>query len=175
MLRHTSRRTLIAAAAALALSGCGFRLRGRFTLPFETLYISYNLNTPLGAQLARQIKAGSDVRLVGSASQAQAILYVVGENRTRNVVAYNTRGEAREYELKLDVTFRVAAPNGDQYLPDTVISAVREISYNDEDYLSRGREEALVIDEMMSDIVMQMVRRHEKASEPKPVEDTTTR
>ena len=46
MFRTTSRRTLIA-AAALAMTGCGFRLRGRFSLPCETLYISYNLNTPL--------------------------------------------------------------------------------------------------------------------------------
>ena len=95
MFRTTSRRTLIA-AAALAMTGCGFRLRGRFTLPFETLYISYNLNTPLGSQLSRQLKAGSDVRLVNSPSEAQAILYILGERRSRNVVAYNAYGDARE-------------------------------------------------------------------------------
>ena len=115
------------------MTGCGFRLRGRFSLPFETLYISYNLNTPLGSQLSRQLKAGSDVRLVNSPSEAQAILYVLGERRSRNVVAYNAYGDAREYELKLEVSFRLSAPDGAQYLPDTVIAAVREISYNEED------------------------------------------
>lgn len=174
MFRTTSRRTLIA-AAALAMTGCGFRLRGRFTLPFETLYISYNLNTPLGSQLSRQLKAGSDVRLVNSPSEAQAILYILGERRSRNVVAYNTYGDAREYELKLEVSFRLAAPDGALYLPDTVIPAVREISYNEEDYLTRDTEEALVINEMLSDIVVQMVRRIEKAQPPKQPEDLTTR
>lgn len=174
MFRTTSRRTLIA-AAALAMTGCGFRLRGRFTLPFETLYISYNLNTPLGSQLSRQLKAGSDVRLVNSPSEAQAILYILGERRSRNVVAYNAYGDAREYELKLEVSFRLAAPDGALYLPDTVIPAVREISYNEEDYLTRDTEEALVINEMLSDIVVQMVRRIEKAQPPKQPEDLTTR
>lgn len=174
MFRTTSRRTLIA-AAALAMTGCGFRLRGRFTLPFETLYISYNLNTPLGSQLSRQLKAGSDVRLVNSPSEAQAILYILGERRSRNVVAYNAYGDAREYELKLEVSFRLAAPDGSLYLPDTVIPAVREISYNEEDYLTRDTEEALVINEMLSDIVVQMVRRIEKAQPPKQPEDLTTR
>ena len=154
---------------------CGFRLRGRFTLPFETLYISYNLNTPLGSQLSRQLKAGSDVRLVNSPSEAQAILYILGERRSRNVVAYNAYGDAREYELKLEVSFRLAAPDGALYLPDTVIPAVREISYNEEDYLTRDTEEALVINEMLSDIVVQMVRRIEKAQPPKQPEDLTTR
>lgn len=174
MFRTTSRRTLIA-AAALAMTGCGFRLRGRFTLPFETLYISYNLNTPLGSQLSRQLKAGSDVRLVNSPSEAQAILYILGERRSRNVVAYNAYGDAREYELKLEVSFRLAAPDGALYLPDTVIPAVREISYNEEDYLTRDTEEALVINEMLSDIVVQMVCRIEKAQPPKQPEDLTTR
>ena len=174
MFRTTSRRTLIA-AAALAMTGCGFRLRGRFSLPFETLYISYNLNTPLGSQLSRQLKAGSDVRLVNSPSEAQAILYILGERRSRNVVAYNAYGDAREYELKLEVSFRLAAPDGALYLPDTVIPAVREISYNEEDYLTRDTEEALVTNEMLSDIVVQMVRRIEKAQPPKQPEDLTTR
>ena len=124
MFRTTSRRTLIA-AAALAMTGCGFRLRGRFSLPFETLYNAY--------------------------------------------------GDAREYELKLEVSFRLAAPDGALYLPDTVIPAVREISYNEEDYLTRDTEEALVINEMLSDIVVQMVRRIEKAQPPKQPEDLTTR
>ena len=100
MFRTTSRRTLIA-AAALAMTGCGFRLRGRFTLPFETLYISYNLNTPLGSQLSRQLKAGSDVRLVNSPSEAQAILYILGERRNIKKKSYKTFGDAREYEMKI--------------------------------------------------------------------------
>lgn len=176
MLETTSRRTLIAAGlAAVTLSGCGFRLRGRFSLPFQTLFINYNLNTPFGAQLSRRIKAGSDVRLVKSASDAEAVLSILNERRSRNVVAYNTSGDAREYELKLEVTFRLATPKGELYLPDTTISAVREISYDEDDYLTRESEEALVINEMSGDIVVQMVRRIEKAQTPKPPEDLTTR
>lgn len=174
MLRTTSRRTLIA-AAALALTGCGFRLRGNFTLPFETLFIDYNLNTPLGSQLSRQLKAGSNVRLVNSLSEAQAVLRILGEKRYRDVVAYNINGEAREYELKVEISFRLSTPKGELYLPDTAVTAVREISYNEADYLTRDSEEAIVINEMVSDLVVQMVRRIEKAQTPKPVEDLGTR
>ena len=154
MFRTTSRRTLIA-AAALAMTGCGFRLRGRFTLPFETLYISYNLNTPLGSQLSRQLKAGSDVRLVNSPSEAQAILYILGERRSRNVVAYNAYGDAREYELKLEVSFRLAAPDGALYLPDVQLSGSLDQSQ---------RAEALSTSRSVAPSSRALVRRRSAAS-----------
>ena len=165
-----SRRRMLAAAALVstaALSGCGFRLRGQFSVPFETIYLDMNRNTPFAARLTRQLRSGSGVTLVESPDDAQAVLRILANTLTREIVSYNANGDAREYEIKLTVRFRLASPKGEEFLPDSAITAMREISYSDTDYLSRDSEEALLINEMQADIVSQMIRRIEKA---KPVQ-----
>lgn len=48
-MQHLSRRSVFALLGSLAgsvvLSGCGFRLRGQFSAPFETLYLQMPENT----------------------------------------------------------------------------------------------------------------------------------
>lgn len=162
-LMSLSRRSLLAAAAVIPLAGCGFRLRGRFELPFEKIYLDMNRNTPFTARIARLLRAGSNVTIVDSAEQAQAILKLTRQSRERNIISYNANGEAREYELKYIVQFQLTTPRGTPYLPETTLVAVREISYDDSDYLSRDNEEALVISEMQSDLATQIIRRIERA------------
>lgn len=169
-----SRRRILAAAAlasTAALTGCGFRLRGRFSVPFETIYLDMNRNTPFAARLARQLRSGSGVTLVEAPDDAEAVLRILANTLTREIVSYNANGDAREYEIKLTVRFRLSSPRGEEFLPDSVITAVREISYSDTDYLSRDSEEALLINEMQADIVSQMIRRIEKAT---PIKEGTS-
>lgn len=176
-----SRRRLVASALAAATlastSGCGFRLRGSFHTPFETMYLDVNRHSPFGARLERQLKSGANVRIVSDVSEAQAILKVIERNLERNIVSYNADGNAREYELKLTVRFSLTSPAGLEFLPVSVITARREVSYSDEDYLSRESEEAIIVNEMHADVVSQMIRRIEKAELPKssaPAESATT-
>lgn len=168
-LMSLTRRSLVAAAAILPLAGCGFRLRGRFELPFEKIYLDMNRNTPFTARIARLLRAGSNVTIVNSLEESQAVLKITRQSRERNIISYNADGEAREYELKYIVQFVLTTPRGTPYLPETTLVAVREISYDDNDYLSRDSEEALVVNEMQSDLATQIIRRIERAE---PVEES---
>lgn len=166
-----SRRQLLSASALTAVlmtSGCGFRLRGSASLPFDTIFVDTDLNGQLGAQLARQLRSGSNVRLVHSAEEAQAVLRIIENSRQRDVIAYNSKGNASEYELGLTVAFNLRTPAGDEMLPDTVLKAQRSLSYNDSELLSHEAEEATIYREMLSDLVSQMMRRLEKAKMPEP-------
>lgn len=158
-----SRRLILSAASALVLSGCGFHLRGSFTLPFKTLYVDMDENSAFRARLVRLLTAGSSVKVVNSATDAEAILKVTSMSQSRDVLSYNTKGDAAEYELTLKVAFKVSAPDGREYVPESVISAVRSVSYSDDEYLSRQNSEALVYQEMQSDAANQMLRRVEAA------------
>ena len=57
------RRVLLAAGAALA-AGCGFKLRGAQTLPIDTLYLALPVNSPLGAEISRVVRASTNARVV---------------------------------------------------------------------------------------------------------------
>jgi LPS-assembly lipoprotein len=166
-LMHTTglnRRALLAAAAAsLALTGCGFRPRGRFTVPFETVYLQMSDQSTLKWELRRHINAETNARVVDQMADADAILSIVSQSRSRMVQTYNDIGDAREYRLGWDVTFKLAAPDGYEYLPPTTLSARRDLPYTIRNYLSRETEEATLYRDIERDIVVQLMRRIEAA------------
>lgn len=162
-----SRRQLLGSAALLSLTGCGFHLRGSFSLPFKTLYVDMDENSPFRARLVRLLTSGSSVKLTDSATDAEAILKVTSVSQSRDVLSYNTKGDAAEYELKLAVRFKLTAPDGREYFPESVVNAARSVSYSDDEYLSRQNSEALVYQEMHSDAANQILRRIE-AAKPLP-------
>lgn len=153
------RRRLLLAGLALGLAGCGFRLRGQQTMALRTVYLAVPPNSPVGAEIARNLRASGDVTLVNERKQAQGIVELLGETRDRQVLAVNAQGRAREFTLILATRFRVVAPDGTELLAPTTLSARRDISINDADILAREQEEGLLYRDMQSDIVRQMINR----------------
>lgn len=164
-----ARRTFLLSSMALAfgLSGCGFHLRGRVSLPIKTLYVRLPVNNRMGAEIRRMVRGSTDVQLVDSAEEAEAILELISSGRNREVVSLNMRGEAREYELTLQLTFRVVNQDGAEFMPPTVFSGSRDMTYNEEDYLSRDAEEAMLYREIQQDLITQLLNR---LSRIKPIE-----
>ena len=149
MARYSRRdAALMLAGLPLLLSGCGFRLRGRFDAPFATLYLQMPVNTSLSNKLRRAITAGSDVVIVDHPNEADAVL----------ILSINDMGQAREYELTLTLEFRITAPEGFEWLEATRLSTSRDISYNESEFLSREKEENVLYDDMESDLINQLVR-----------------
>ncbi|MBQ9241242.1 MAG: hypothetical protein IJ164_07940 [Duodenibacillus sp.] len=157
-----TRRTLLTLILAAPVAGCGFRLRGAFSVPFKTLFLDADMDTPFGANLKRQLEGGSDVTIVTDRQQAEAVLQILSIQKSRTAGA-SSSGETRQYKLTETVRFRVANPKGVEYMEDTSVSGSRFISYSaDKDYLSRENEEATVYSEIESDLVAQMMRRIER-------------
>lgn len=154
------RRALLAGAAAVtALGGCGFKLRGAQTLPVETLFLALPVNSPLGAEITRVVRASTNARVVTNRKEAQAIFELLGELREREVLSVNAQGRAREYQLRLLTTFRVVDPDAIELIAPTTLTARRDISFNESELLAKESEEALLYRDMQSDLVRQMVTR----------------
>ena len=142
----TSRRHLLGAAliGALPLTGCGFRLRGSYSTPFRTLYLQMPEN-----------------------SEAEAILELLSDSRSRDVLSINDTGRAREYEITLSLSFRVSNPSGIDYMEAVTLTASRDLTYSESDFLSREKEEAFLYRDMEADLVNQLMRRIEAIKPPK--------
>ncbi|MCE2907794.1 MAG: LPS assembly lipoprotein LptE, partial [Burkholderiaceae bacterium] len=125
------RALLLGSACALGLSACGFRLRGSATLPFDTLYLALPANSSFGAELARNLRAGTNVKLVDKRDEAQAILEVGADTRDREVVSVNAQGQVREVRLRQTVTVRVTDGKGRDFLPSTTLFTRRDVSYDE--------------------------------------------
>lgn len=165
-----NRRALLTTASAtalsLSLSACGFRLRGHFTAPFDTIYLQMRTNTRFSTYLTRLIESGSNVKVVSSPNHAQAILEILRLVRERDILTINDFGRARQYQLTLSLDFRVTSPSGYDYVEPTQLVAQRDMTYNDSEFLSRESEEDLLYQDMEQDLCAQLVRYLEAAKSP---------
>ena len=152
-------RVLAIALLGLLTAACGFQLRGQATLPFETLYVAIPETSPLGTELKRNIIAGTRTRLVDTPAEAQAILELLAEERSKTILSFDTAGQVREYQLRYRMRFRVRDARGRDYLPQNEIRLTRDVSYNNSQVLAKESEEQLLYRDMQSDVVQQVLRR----------------
>jgi len=152
-------RVLAVLALAWLTASCGFQLRGQASLPFETLYVAVPAISQLGTELKRNIIAGTRTKLVNDPAQAQAILSVSAEDRSKTILSFDTSGRVREFQLRYRLSFRVSDSKGRDYLPQSEIRITRDISFNDAQVLAKESEELLLYRDMQSDMVQQILRR----------------
>jgi LPS-assembly lipoprotein len=152
---------------ALALAGCGFRIRGTADLPFQSLYVP-GANTGIGLDLKRNIEAGTGAKVVDNPAAAQAVMVFTEEAREKEILSLTSTGRVREFQLRYRVGFRVHDGKGTDYVPSNVIQLTRDVTYNDAEILAKEQEEQLLFRDMQADMVQQILRRLAGANPPKP-------
>jgi len=143
----------------LGLTACGFQLRGTQQLPFATIALNFPPNSPLGTELARNIRTGTNTRVISDPTKAAAVFDLLGELRDRQVLTIDAQGRALEYTLRDRLRFRVRDAKGREVIEPTDLQVQRDISFNDSQRLSKESEEALLYRDMQSDLVQQLLRR----------------
>ncbi len=157
--RARRRRLIAAVAFSSGLVACGFRLRGTQQLPFETVFIAAANNSPLGIELARSIRAGTSTRPVTDRAAAQAVVEIISEARSRDVLSVNAQGRVREYQLRLRTAFRVHDDKGREFIAPTALAVSRDLAVSEAQILARESEETQLYADMQIDLVQQMLRR----------------
>jgi LPS-assembly lipoprotein len=152
---------MLAAMAATALAGCGFKLRTSQALPFRTIAVAPENASGVAGDMTRYLgdawrpvapKAGGEV--------PEVILDILQEQREKVVVGINSSGQVREFELRLRVNFRLrSTKGGDDLIPASFIEQHRSISFNESAVLAKETEEALLYRDMQADVVQQLIRR----------------
>src|SRR4051812_6266696 len=141
---RTGMQLLAAIAVACVLAACGFQLRGSnadATIPFKTIYIALPENSSLGVELKRNIRSGNGTQVVRGKTDTQAILEVLDEMRDRQVLSLNSQGRVREYALIYKLRFRVVDNAGKEFLPPTLITLKRDMSFTESQLLAKESEE----------------------------------
>jgi LPS-assembly lipoprotein len=158
MTMALKRRTLLVAAAPLALAACGFELRKAPDFAFSAIHVAAAPSSSLGNELKRSIASGGAVQAVPM-EQAQVILDVLTDQREKVVVGLNASGQVREFQLRTRLKFRLRTPGGKELIPETELLQQRDISFNESAVLSKEAEENLLYRDMQTDIVQQLMRR----------------
>lgn len=152
------RRLVLVAAAALALSACGFQLRKAPDFVFKTIAIGSADSSTLGNELKRSIASGGNVTVV-PLDRAEVVMDVTQDQREKVVVGLNASGQVREFQLRIRFKFKLRTPGGKELIPETELLQQRDISFNEAAVLSKEAEENLLYRDMQTDIVQQLMRR----------------
>lgn len=151
----------------LALSACGFHLRGSNlkdnTFAFKSFYLkSTTGETPFVSDL-RKAMVASKVPLAATADQAELILEVISEQPSKQILSLSGSGRVQEYQLFFRVSLRAYDNNQADWLPADEISLSRILVYDDAQVLAKEQEEALLYKDMRTDAVAQAMRRLSRA------------
>ncbi|MBP7080766.1 MAG: hypothetical protein KBA96_06620 [Rhodocyclaceae bacterium] len=152
-------KLFIAILLGLIVTACGFQLRGAYSLPFATLYISLPESSELYAQIRRNVESGSSTRVINNSLAADASLTVVSDNSQKNILSLSAAGRVTEFELVRTFVFKLTDKSGTEMLGPSRIILRRELTFSDDQVLSKEAEELLLWRDIQNDLVQQLMRR----------------
>ncbi|MGB9093993.1 MAG: LPS assembly lipoprotein LptE [Gallionella sp.] len=152
-------RLLALLIAAVLLTGCSFHLRGQAGMQFETLYLdAANPGTAFIKELRHSLEA-SKVKLLDSPGQADVVLDIVSEIPDKQILTLDASGRVNEFELYYRVSLRAYDSRHNDLIPADEIEMRSDFPYDDNHVLAMEAEEALLYQNMRTDMVQQIVRR----------------
>jgi len=147
----------LVAGSALALSACGFQLRGEQNFAFKRLAVVGG-PPPFTARLARMIEGGSDSVVVDSVANADAVLHV-SEARNFSTLTLNSLGAVEEYQVNYWLNYSLVSADGTLLMQPSTIALNRAMTYSDQFSTAKAQEADLLFADMQRDAVDQLMRR----------------
>jgi len=142
-----------------AVAGCGFHLRGQYTVP-EAMAITFVEGDPrsqIVIGLKRNLRS-SEAQIVAGKEEATAVIKIFDERTGRRVVSVGSDGAVTEYEVYYTVSFQLAYPDEDA-LPPQTLRLSRDYVFDSAGVLSSADEEQTLRSEMQRDLVRQIMQR----------------
>ena len=135
----------------LAVSSCGFQLRGSLETSFKSIQI--NGGSPeLVKQLKRNYKqSGIDVK----DSSAEKTIEIITDKVNKRILSLKSTGTVSEYQLDYIFSYRIKSDLNDWGAPNT-IEMSRSYTYDDSNRLAKQEEENSLIKGMREQIIRAM-------------------
>ncbi|MCY3623701.1 MAG: LPS assembly lipoprotein LptE, partial [Gammaproteobacteria bacterium] len=141
---------------ALVLSGCGFQLRTwELASTFETARIEADRGVDLDLDLARALESAG-VRLVDS--EADVVVRLSDQRDDWRSVAVTRGARTADYELAVQVGFRVTDREGNELAPPRVLRSERVARLDRDNLVGSSDERRLLDAEARDELVGRMVR-----------------
>lgn len=156
---------------AIALSACGFALRGSYTLPSILSPISV-----VGEDSATQRDLIAGITRAGGVINAAAPLrlHLTAERITRQTTSIDSRAKAAEYTLFFELEYQLRYPSGVPATPERIIRLRRTYQFDNTRIVGKFEEENTLIDDLRQQAVAQIMTQltRLKADELSPEADS---
>lgn len=144
---------------ACLLTGCGFHLRAPIALPpsFQTVYIqSDSPYNDLSLQLRLALN-DAGAKTLSSSDNAQINLVILNENQTQVITSIASNSQVTIEIVTYTVKFQVTDANNQVLLGPRKVSVSRTYSQNSNELLSVTNDLNILLHDMRSDIVRQIL------------------
>lgn len=154
-----NRRLFLAVIPAVLVTGCGFQLRRMADVPFSSLYI----DAPQGGAVVQRIRSAlvsnQHTRVATSVAEAEAVLVLGQEVRSKTILSLSGAGRVTEYRLGLRLTYGINDKDGRALAAAETIELSRDVTYDDAQVLAKGAEEQLLYRDMEDGAARRIMRR----------------
>lgn len=155
---------------SLALSACGFQLRGSAVSGFPPELSTLRVEMPgrlVGNQDPLRVAVETALRQQAGVTLATTgqvpVLVLDPEQFTTGAISVTTAGRASEYQITLVVSFQLRNAAGAVLLPPQTVRLQREYVYDPLNVVAKEREEQDLKEVMRRDVASQIVRRLARA------------
>jgi LPS-assembly lipoprotein len=160
--RGTSRvvRTFAALSIALLLGACGFHLQGVARLPpvLARTYVDTSDRYTDFHQSLTEALSVSGSRLVGTSTEATAVVEVRRDEAGQRVLSVSARNTPREYEVYYVVEYRVRAGTKELLAPQK-ISLTRAYAFDETAQLAKQQEQETIRAALARELAGLVMRR----------------
>ena len=156
---------------ALIIASCGWHLRGIEPLAEELQVLHLDAREPDGdfARALRRSLTATGVSLLESRDEAPIVLEVSPAENQRRTISTSDLGKAAEYQLTTSIDFRVLNAAGEEILGPERLLVEKVYVFDRLNVASTYEEEQLLRSEMRRDLVQQLIRRYQTASQTRQV------
>ena len=156
---------LVPFVSCLALSACGFHLRGASsaTLPPELAEMRVTMSgtgyPPLLIEVRNALLGLGTVKLTDDVAANVPVLQLHGESSASRVLAIDASGRVSAYLLEYRVDFSLNGADGKVLLPRQAVKLQREYTFDRLNVLATEKQSEFLQTEMRRDAAQQILRR----------------
>lgn len=153
-------RRLLPAILVLALSGCGFHLRDRITLPSQfgaVRVVSVDRYSPLAESIAQTLERGGVT--VAREGAEGAVLDILTEQWGDTPISVDALGRSQEFSLRYAVIFELRRADGSIVVPRQTIELARDYISNPVNATGTEGEREVLARELRREMASSILRR----------------
>jgi LPS-assembly lipoprotein len=146
---------------SLLLAGCGYHLRGEYTVPpgFQNVYVDYGQPYDPFVRKIKDALTHANVNVVKEASQAKYILRILSISQNANLQATSTTGQVNTYMMQYAVSFEVGDAEGKILLPPQTAQSSENYTLSSTQLLANFNQQPNLIAFLQQDVAMQILLR----------------
>ena len=156
---YAIRIKLLFLIVVITLSSCGFKLKGSYEIPYQTIYLQAAGESRVGRIIKKKLQRRPNIEIVQTLSAAEVAINILEEASTRTVAVLSNAGSVDEYELIYTIRYKIELSENSSSSVERHIVLRRKITHSDLDIAAKSNEENSLIDDMASEAATSILVR----------------